>query len=130
MPIRKIKARQIFDSLGQPTVEVDVVTDIGLLRSSVPCGSLFPGENEAKEIRDDDEAAYNGRSVFKGIRVYINYLFFIHFHGSLAKRVCYACVRCDCGACVLTFAYFQAAFEVLFKLYWNERQDTIAEIHL
>ncbi|XP_008207002.1 enolase-like [Nasonia vitripennis] len=65
MPIRKVKARQIFDSLGQPTVEVDLITDIGLLRSSVPCSSLFPGDNEAKEIRDDDEAAYNGRSVLK-----------------------------------------------------------------
>ncbi|XP_066586707.1 enolase-like [Prorops nasuta] len=64
MPIQKIKARQIFDSRGDPTLEVDVITDIGLLRSSVPC-TLTVNPNQAQEIRDGNEAAYHGRSVFK-----------------------------------------------------------------
>ncbi|XP_015607056.1 enolase [Cephus cinctus] len=66
MPIQKIKARQIFDSRGDPTLEVDLITDIGLLRSSVPC-TLTPNPNEAVELRDGNEAAYNGRSVFKAV---------------------------------------------------------------
>lgn len=66
MPIRKLKARQILDARGQPTVEVDLITDIGLLRSSVPSSLFRGGDNEAKEIRDGDEAVYSGRAVTKG----------------------------------------------------------------
>ena len=66
MPILKIKARQIFDSRGDPTLEVDMITDIGLLRSSVPC-TLAPNPNEAVELRDGNETSYNGRSVFKAV---------------------------------------------------------------
>lgn len=39
MPIQSILARQIFDSRGNPTVEVDVVTDLGLFRAAVPSGA-------------------------------------------------------------------------------------------
>lgn len=39
MPIRSIYARQIFDSRGNPTVEVDLVTDLGLFRAAVPSGA-------------------------------------------------------------------------------------------
>ncbi|XP_033221760.1 alpha-enolase-like isoform X2 [Belonocnema kinseyi] len=66
MPILKIKARQIFDSRGDPTLEVDMITDIGLLRSSVPC-TLAPNPNEAVDLRDGIETSYNGRSVFKAV---------------------------------------------------------------
>ena len=66
MPIQRVKARQIFDSRGEPTIEVDVITDIGLLRSSVAC-ALSSNPNEAIEVRDGNEAVYNGRSVFKAI---------------------------------------------------------------
>ena len=65
MPIKKIKARQILDCRGVPTVEIDLVTDIGLLRSSVP-GAIFSTDKEAKEIRDGDENLYNGKSVTTG----------------------------------------------------------------
>ncbi|XP_058808197.1 enolase-like [Phymastichus coffea] len=64
MPIRKLKARQILDACGRPTVEVDLITDIGLLRSSVPSALVFV-ENEAKEIRDGDQAVYAGHAVTK-----------------------------------------------------------------
>ena len=67
MSIRNIKARQILDARGEPTVEVDLITDIGLLRSSCP-GVSYPAENGAKEIRDGDAAEYNGRSVHRGER--------------------------------------------------------------
>ena len=50
--ISKIKARQIFDSRGNPTVEVDVVTEDGVLgRAVVPSGAST-GEHEAVELRD------------------------------------------------------------------------------
>lgn len=71
MPFRKIKARQIFDSRGEPTLEVDVITDIGLLRSSVP-STVFSNPNQAQEIRDGNAAAYHGRSVFKAVDIVNN----------------------------------------------------------
>ncbi|XP_012279455.1 enolase [Orussus abietinus] len=66
MPILKVKARQIFDARGDPALEVDLVTDIGLLRASVP-GVLWQNPNSALEVRDGNEAAYNGRSVFRAV---------------------------------------------------------------
>ncbi|XP_015125519.1 enolase-like [Diachasma alloeum] len=66
MPIEKIKARQIFDCRGEPTLEVDVITDIGLLRSSVSC-THSPTPNEAVELRDNDESKFNGRSVLRAV---------------------------------------------------------------
>ncbi|XP_011495512.1 PREDICTED: alpha-enolase-like [Ceratosolen solmsi marchali] len=71
MPIRKIKARQIFDACGDPTVEVDLITDVGLLRSSVP-SVIFPSNIQAKEIRDENEAVFRGRSVLKVIETINN----------------------------------------------------------
>lgn len=44
MPIKNILARNIFDSRGNPTVEVDLVTDLGLFRAAVPSGAST-GEN-------------------------------------------------------------------------------------
>ncbi|CAK9828956.1 enol-1 [Anthophora retusa] len=66
MPIQKVKARQIFDSRGDPTLEVDIITDVGLLRSSVPA-VLVPSPNQAQELRDGNEAMYHGRSVFRAV---------------------------------------------------------------
>lgn len=71
MPIQKVKARQIFDSRGDPTLEVDLITDIGLFRSSVP-STLVINPNQALEIRDGNEAAYHGRSVFKAVDIVNN----------------------------------------------------------
>jgi enolase len=67
MPIQKIHARQIFDSRGNPTVEVDLVTDKGLFRAAVPSGAST-GIYEALEMRDGDKKNYHGKSVFNAIK--------------------------------------------------------------
>ncbi|CAG2121930.1 unnamed protein product, partial [Medioppia subpectinata] len=66
MPIKTIKARQIFDSRGNPTVEVDLTTDKGLFRAAVPSGAST-GIYEALELRDNDKTKYMGKSVFTAV---------------------------------------------------------------
>ncbi len=62
-----IQARQILDSRGNPTVEVDVVLEDGTLgRAAVPSGAST-GENEAVELRDGDKKNYLGKSVNKAV---------------------------------------------------------------
>ncbi len=64
--IIKIHARQIFDSRGNPTIEVDVVTENGVLgRAAVPSGAST-GEHEAVELRDGGKA-YMGKGVMKAV---------------------------------------------------------------
>ncbi|MGA2266592.1 MAG: phosphopyruvate hydratase, partial [Phycisphaerae bacterium] len=63
--IKAVKARQILDSRGNPTVEVDVLLAGGVLgRSAVPSGAST-GENEAVELRDGDKKVYSGKGVLK-----------------------------------------------------------------
>ena len=65
--IQKIKARQIIDSRGNPTVEVDVTLDSGVMgRAAVPSGAST-GEHEAVELRDGDKSRYLGRGVSKAV---------------------------------------------------------------
>jgi enolase len=65
--IADIRARQILDSRGNPTIEVDVRLDSGTLgRAAVPSGAST-GAHEALELRDGDQAAYRGRSVLKAV---------------------------------------------------------------
>ena len=65
--IANIQARQILDSRGNPTVEVDVVTDTGTLgRAAVPSGAST-GTHEAVELRDGDKKSYMGKSVLKAV---------------------------------------------------------------
>src|SRR5437763_180763 len=65
--IEFIQARQILDSRGNPTVEVDVVLEDGSLgRASVPSGAST-GEHEAVELRDDDKKKYGGKGVSKAV---------------------------------------------------------------
>ncbi|KAK9760858.1 phosphopyruvate hydratase [Basidiobolus ranarum] len=66
MAITKIHARQIFDSRGNPTVEVELTTDKGTFRAAVPSGAST-GIHEALELRDEDKANYLGKSVFKAV---------------------------------------------------------------
>src|SRR6195952_16411 len=67
LSIEFIQARQILDSRGNPTVEVDVVLDDGTLgRAAVPSGAST-GEHEAVELRDDDKKKYLGKSVYKAV---------------------------------------------------------------
>lgn len=66
--IESIHARQILDSRGNPTVEVDVVTDDGFMgRASVPSGAST-GVHEAVELRDDDKSVYMGKGVLKAVK--------------------------------------------------------------
>ena len=63
--IVKIHARQILDSRGNPTVEVDVMTSNGYLgRAAVPSGAST-GVHEAVELRDDDDKVYVGKGCFE-----------------------------------------------------------------
>ncbi|RPJ59960.1 MAG: phosphopyruvate hydratase [Acidobacteria bacterium] len=65
--IEQIQARQILDSRGNPTVEVDVITEDGYVgRAAVPSGAST-GEHEALELRDGDKARYLGKSVMKAV---------------------------------------------------------------
>lgn len=65
--IKKVFARQILDSRGNPTVEVDVTLDSGILgRAAVPSGAST-GDNEALELRDGDKKKYMGKGVLKAV---------------------------------------------------------------
>ncbi|WP_018344532.1 phosphopyruvate hydratase [Cytophaga aurantiaca] len=65
--IEEIVARQIFDSRGNPTIEVDVITENGLIgRAAVPSGAST-GKHEAVELRDNDKSIYMGKSVLKAV---------------------------------------------------------------
>ena len=66
MTISKIHARYVYDSRGNPTVEVDVVTEIGLHRAIVPSGAST-GQHEAHELRDGDKSHWGGKGVLKAV---------------------------------------------------------------
>ena len=67
MRIEKIIAREILDSRGNPTVEVDVTLECGVMgRASVPSGAST-GEHEALELRDDDKKRYGGKGTLKAV---------------------------------------------------------------
>ena len=65
--IQSISAREILDSRGNPTIEVDVLLACGAFgRAAVPSGAST-GENEALELRDGDKARYLGKGVLKAV---------------------------------------------------------------
>src|SRR5471030_2980284 len=62
-----VHARQILDSRGNPTIEVDVLTENGALgRAAVPSGAST-GAHEAVELRDNDKSKYQGKGVLKAV---------------------------------------------------------------
>lgn len=68
MKIRKIIGREILDSRGNPTVEVDVILESGFMgRASVPSGAST-GQHEALELRDGDKQRYGGKGVLKAVK--------------------------------------------------------------
>ena len=78
MKIENIKGREILDSRGNPTIEVDVILENGIIgRASVPSGAST-GENEALELRDHDRTRYNGKGVQKAVK---------HIHQHLAPAL-------------------------------------------
>ena len=64
--ILSIKAREVLDSRGNPTVEVDVITNHGVFRSMTPSGASA-GQHEAIELRDGDKARYLGKGTLKAV---------------------------------------------------------------
>jgi len=66
MPISKIHSRYVYDSRGNPTVEVDIVTETGLHRAIVPSGAST-GSHEACELRDGDKTKWAGKGVTKAV---------------------------------------------------------------
>ncbi|RMD44207.1 hypothetical protein DV735_g893, partial [Chaetothyriales sp. CBS 134920] len=66
MPVIKIHARSVYDSRGNPTVEVDLVTETGLHRAIVPSGAST-GQHEACELRDGDKTKWGGKGVTKAV---------------------------------------------------------------
>jgi len=67
MSIQKVHARQIFDSRGNPTIEVDVTTAHGLFRAAVPSGAST-GIYEAVELRDNVKTEYLGKGVKQAVK--------------------------------------------------------------
>lgn len=68
MKIKNIIGREILDSRGNPTVEVDVILENGVMgRASVPSGAST-GEREALEMRDNDNNRYNGKGVLNAVK--------------------------------------------------------------
>ena len=66
--IAEIHARQILDSRGNPTVEVDVITENNILgRAAVPSGAST-GKHEAVELRDNDKSVFLGRGVLQAVK--------------------------------------------------------------
>lgn len=66
MSIISVKAREILDSRGNPTIEVDLTTAKGLFRAAVPSGAST-GIHEAVELRDGDKSRYLGKGVLKAV---------------------------------------------------------------
>jgi enolase len=65
--ITKIKAREVLDSRGNPTVEVDIVTEKGIYRAITPSGASA-GRHEALELRDNDKLRYLGKGTLKAVQ--------------------------------------------------------------
>src|SRR6202142_420330 len=76
--ITKVIGREILDSRGNPTVEVDVILSDGTLgRAAVPSGAST-GSKEALELRDGDSSRYNGKGVEKAVA---------NVNGPIAKKL-------------------------------------------
>lgn len=71
--VLKVHAREILDSRGNPTVEVELTTSNGTFRSAVPSGAST-GIYEACELRDGDKARYLGKGVTQAVRNVIDVL--------------------------------------------------------
>src|ERR1043166_1224166 len=78
MKIARVRGREILDSRGNPTVEVDVTLEGGAVgRAAVPSGAST-GEREALELRDGDRTRYGGKGVRKAVA---------NVNGEIAKAV-------------------------------------------
>ena len=71
MNIAQIKAREILDSRGNPTIEADVILDNGVIGSAMVPSGASTGQREALELRDGDKSRYLGKGVLKAVD-YVN----------------------------------------------------------
>ncbi len=67
MKIQHIRARQVFDSRGNPTVEADVVLENGIMGRAIAPSGASTGINEALELRDGDTSMFGGKGVMKAV---------------------------------------------------------------
>lgn len=67
MTIQKVHAREVLDSRGNPTVEVEITTEKGMFRSAVPSGAST-GAHEACELRDEDKSRYCGKGCLLAVK--------------------------------------------------------------
>ena len=67
MKIQQIKAREVLDSRGNPTVEADVILDNGVMGSAMVPSGASTGQREALELRDGDKSRYLGKGVLKAV---------------------------------------------------------------
>lgn len=67
MKIQHIRARQVLDSRGNPTVEADVILDNGIMGRAIAPSGASTGTHEALELRDGDKSVYGGKSVLKAV---------------------------------------------------------------
>jgi enolase len=92
MPIKKIHARQIYDSRGNPTVEVDLTTEKGIFRAAVPSGAST-GIYEALELRDKADT-WHGKGVMKVTRTPFSSFFIFNFVETCLITVSYGTGTC------------------------------------
>ena len=71
MKIQQIKAREVLDSRGNPTIEADVILDNGVMGSAMVPSGATTGQREALELRDGDKSRYLGKGVLKAVE-YVN----------------------------------------------------------
>ncbi len=71
MKIQQIKAREVLDSRGNPTIEADVILDNGVMGSAMVPSGASTGQREALELRDGDKSRYLGKGVLKAVE-YVN----------------------------------------------------------
>lgn len=67
MKIQHIKAREILDSRGNPTIEADIILENGIMGSAMVPSGASTGEREALELRDGDASRYSGKGVLKAV---------------------------------------------------------------
>ena len=70
--IADVKAREILDSRGNPTIEVDVILEEGAFGSAAVPSGASTGENEAMELRDGDSERFQGKGVLKAVENVMN----------------------------------------------------------
>ena len=70
MKIKRVVAREVLDSRGNPTLEVNVVTDNAIAKAFVPSGAST-GSHEALELRDNDKTRYGGKFLIKRLAIII-----------------------------------------------------------